>query len=139
MVSQTQVILLLWNTISSQLRVQKNNEILVPHLPQSKLYLKITSIPYVQPSGEKLTSEDITNCFRHLELFESISLAAKPRIIKVFPKSDMTIIWFNIWDSQSSSKAKLLINHSFNFGRSTATIRATNMNSGTPQCHNCWK
>jgi len=48
--------------------------------------------------GEKLTSEDITNCFRHLELFELISLAAKSRIIKVSPKSNIAIIWFNIWD-----------------------------------------
>jgi len=117
----------------------KNDEILAPRLPQSKSYLKITGIPYVQPSGEKLTSEDITNCFKHLELFESISLAAKPRIIKASPKSNMAIIWFDIWDSQSGSKAKLLINHSFNFGRFITTIRATNMNPSILQCHNCWK
>jgi len=51
----------------------------------------------------------------------------------------MAIIWFDIWDTQSGSKAKLLINHSFNLGRYIATVRATNMNPGVPQCHNCWK
>jgi len=51
----------------------------------------------------------------------------------------MAIIWFDIWDSQNGSKAKLLINHFFNFGRHIATIRATNMNPGVPQYHNCWK
>ena len=51
----------------------------------------------------------------------------------------MAIVWFDIWDSQSSSKAKLLINHFFNFGRFITTIRATNINLGIPQCHNCWK
>jgi len=70
----------------------KNDKILVPHLPQSKSYLKITDIPYVQLNGEKLTSKDITNYFSHLELFKMISLAAKPRIIKVSPKFNMAII-----------------------------------------------
>jgi len=76
---------------------------------------------------------------KHIGLFKSISLTAKPRIIKASPKPDMAIVWFDIWDLQNSSKAKLLINYSFNFGRYIATIRATNMNLGVPQCHNYWK
>jgi len=116
-----------------------NDEVLAPRLPQSKSYLKITGIPYIQPNGNKLTSDDIMTTMKQLELFEPVNLAAKPRIIKASPKSDMAIIWFDIWDSQNSSKAKLLINHSFNFSRYIATIRATNMNPGVPQCHNCWK
>jgi len=56
------------------------------------LYLKITGTPYIQPSREKLTSKDITSFIGHLELFESISLATKPRIIKVSPKYNMAII-----------------------------------------------
>ena len=114
-----------------------NDEVLAPRLPQSKSYLKITGIPYIQPNGNKLTGDDITTTMKQLELFEPVNLAAKPRVIKASPKSDMAIIWFDIWDSQSGSKAKLLINHSFNFGRYIATIRATNMNPGVPQCHNC--
>jgi len=116
-----------------------NDKILAPRLSQSKSYLKITGIPYIQPNSNKLTSDDIINTMKHLELFESMNLAAKPRIIKASPKSNMAIIWFDIWDSQNGSKAKLLINHSFNFGRYIATIRATNMNSGVSQCHNYWK
>jgi len=53
---------------------------------------------------------------KHINLFENISLATKPHIIKASPKSDMAIIWFDIWDTQNGSKAKLLINHSFNLG-----------------------
>jgi len=53
---------------------------------------------------------------KHIDLFENISLAAQPRIIKASPKSDMAIIWFDIWNNQNSSKAKMLINHSFNLG-----------------------
>jgi len=116
-----------------------NNKVLAPRLPQSKSYLKITGIPYIQPNSNKLTSDNITTTIKHLELFEPVNLTAKPRVIKASPKSDMAIIWFDIWDSQNSSKAKLLINHSFNFGRYITTIKATNMNPGVPQCYNCWK
>jgi len=74
-----------------------------------------------------------------IKIFENISLVAKPKIIKTSPKSDMAIIWFDIWDFQSGSSAKLLINYFFNFGRYIATIKVTNINPDVPQCHNCWK
>jgi len=109
-----------------------NDKILAFWLSQSKSYLKITGIPYIQPNGDKLTDNDITTTMKHLELFEPVNLAVKPRIIKASSKSDMAIIWFDIWDSKNGSKAKLLINHSFNFGRYIITIRATNMNPRVP-------
>ena len=74
---------------------------------------------------------------KYLELFESMNFIAKPKVIKAFPKSDIVIIWFDIWDSQNGSKAKLLINYSFNFDRYIATIRATNINPRVSQCYNC--
>jgi len=114
-------------------------DVLAPRLPQSKSYLKITGLLYIQPSGLALTREDITNYLKNSDLFENIILAAQPRVIKALPKSDMAIIWIDIWDTQSGSKAKILINHSFNYGRFIATIRETNMNPEVSQCHNCWK
>ena len=51
----------------------------------------------------------------------------------------MAIIWIDIWDSQSSSLAKMLINQSFNIGSYVATICSTNMNPSVLQCKNCWK
>jgi len=72
-------------------------------------------------------------------IFNNIVLAFKPHIIKVSPKSDMAIIWVDIWDIQSGSKAKGLINRCFNVGSYIATIRGANMNSGISQCKNCWK
>jgi len=92
-----------------------NDEVLTPRLPQSKSYLKITRIPYIQPNGNRLTSEDIINFIASADIFETISLASKPRVIKASPKLDMAIIWIDIWDSQNGAKAKLLINHSFNY------------------------
>jgi len=116
-----------------------SNDIPNPRLSQSKSYLKIMGLPYLQANSNKITSKNITDFMKHIDLFENVSLATKPRIIKASPKSDMTIIWFDIWDTQNGSKAKLLINHSFNLGRHITTVRATNMNPGIPQCHNCWK
>jgi len=130
------------NTIERYLKLingTDNDEVLTPQLSQSKSYLKITGIPYIQPNGNKLTGDNIMTTMKQLEIFEPVNLAAQPRVIKASPKSDIAIIWFDIWDSQNGSKAKLLINHSFNFGRYIAMIKATNMNPRVPQCHNCWK
>ena len=52
------------------------------------------------------------------------------RVIKTFSKSNMTVIWVDIWDSQNGTKAKYLINRCFNIGYYTATIRETNINPG---------
>ena len=115
------------------------NKVSALHLPQSKSYLKIIGIPYIQSSSLALTSNDIINFLKNSNMFENITLASRPCVIKASPKLDMAIIWIDIWDSQNSSKAKLLINHSFNFSRYIATIKGTNINPGIPQCHNCWK
>jgi len=116
-----------------------SNNIQSPKLPQSKSYLKIMDLPYLRADGNRITSENVVNFMKHTDLFEAVSLVSKSQIIKASPKSDIAIIWFDIWDTQSSSKAKSLINHSFNLGQYIATVRVTNMNPGVPQCHNCWK
>jgi len=112
-----------------------------PWLPKSKLYLKIISIlfyPHAN-SQECLTSSDIESILKQNQIFDNISLASRPRVIKVSPKSDMSIVWIDIWDIQSSSNAKMLINRCFNVGRYITTIRGANMSPGVPQCKNCWK
>jgi len=43
-------------------------------------------------------------------IFNNVILVLRPRVIKVSPKSDISIIWFDIWDAQSSCRAKSLIN-----------------------------
>ena len=110
-------------------------------LPKSKSYLKIIGIlfyPYAN-SQEKLTSSGIKTILKQNHIFDNISLTSKPRIIKVSPKSDMAIVWIDIWDVQSGQNAKLLINRYFNIGNNIATIWGANMNPGVPQCKNCWK
>ena len=112
-----------------------------PRLPKLKSYLKIISIPFYPHanSQEQLMSDDIETILKQNQIFDNISLASKPRVIKVSPKSDMSIIWIDIWNVQSGKNAKMLINRYFNIGKYIATIWGANMNPGVLQCKNCWK
>jgi len=112
-----------------------------PCLPQSKSYLKIIGIPYY-PHGnmqDHLSSCNIELVIKQNQIFDNVTLASKPRVIKAFLKLNMTIIWVDIWDAQSGVKAKRLINQCFNVRKYIATIRAANTNPGILQCKNCWK
>jgi len=112
-----------------------------PRLPKSKSYLKIIGIPFYphDNSQECLTSSNIETILKQNQIFNNISLASKLRVIKVSSKSDMSIVWIDIWDVQSGSNAKTLINRCFNVGRYIVTIRGANMNPDVSQCKNCWK
>ena len=121
-------------TLTSDLQIIKNyvktansidsNGIKVPWLLQSKSYLKIIGIPYFHKVLlSPITSKDIEDIIKQNQIFNNIALASKPYIIKVSSKSDMAIIWLDIWDVQSGSKAKSLINRCFNVGNNIATIR----------------
>ena len=103
-------------------------------LPKSKSYLKIIGIPFYPHtnSQEKLTSINIKTILQQNHIFDNISLTSKLRVIKVSPKSDMAIVWIDIWDIQSSHNAKMLINRCFNIGNYITTIRGANMNPGIP-------
>ena len=98
-----------------------------------KSYLKIVGILYlVDQSNTCITSEDVEKILKNNHIFNNIILASKLRIIKVSPKSDMTIIWIDIWDTQNSSIAKSIINRQFNIGSFIATVRGANINPGVP-------
>ena len=109
-------------------------------LSQSKFYLKIIGIPYYQEnSSSPITSNVVEDIIKQNHIFNNVVLASKLHIIKVSPKLDIAIVWLDIWDVQSRSKAKCLINRCFNIGNYIATIRGTNMNPSMLQCKNCWK
>ena len=110
-------------------------------LPKSKSYLKIIGILYYSHnnSQEHLTSNNIEMILKQNQIFNNILLASKPRVIKVSPKSDMSIVWIDIWDVQSGSNTKMLINWCFNVGKYIVTIQGVNMNPRVSQCKNCWK
>ena len=95
-----------------------------PRLSKSKSYLKIIGIPFLPHanSQEKLSSNDIEMTLKQNHIFENISLASKPRVIKFSPKLDMAIVWIDIWNIQSGANAKMLINRCFNVRNYIATI-----------------
>ena len=103
--------------------------------------MKIISIPYFphDSSNEHLTPSEVKSIIKQNQIFDNIVLMLKLHVIKVSPKSDMLIIWIDIWDVQSRSKAKSFINRCFNVGRFIVTIWGANMNPSIPQCKNCWQ
>ncbi|KXN84361.1 hypothetical protein AN958_12694 [Leucoagaricus sp. SymC.cos] len=117
----------------------------IPRVPMSKSYLKITGVNFYMPTdwhddgSNQLTADDVLYVMNRNPLFENITLASPPRVMRATPHSDMAIIWFDIWDSQNGTNAKLLTNCSFNFDKDVAVIRACNMHPGISQCQNCWK
>ena len=79
------------------------------YFSKSKLYLKIIGLPHKMEQC-MLTSEIIKDVLKDLHLFENIVLASKSQVIKAFSKSNMAVVWVDLWDSQSSSSAKNIIN-----------------------------
>ena len=108
------------------------------HLSKSKSYMKIIELPY-KIKQDVISPDYIEGILKETHFFKNVVLASKPCVIKVFPKSDMVVVWMDIWDSQSSSLAKNIINRHFNIRCFIVTIKGTNMNSGVPQYKNCWK
>ena len=110
-----------------------------PRLPQSKSFLNVLGIPYWDSKiSLPITPAQVAEALSSSPLFEGVTLASMPHIMKASPSSDMSVIWIDIQDSQKGSKGKTLINRSFNFGHHTATVRGTAINPGVAQCHNCW-
>jgi len=108
------------------------NDILPPCLPQSKSYLKILGIPYITNNSTPISHNQVEEAIKRIHLFNDIVLASCSCVIKASPKSDMVVIWIDIWDSQNSTKAKSLVNRCFNIGQHIVTIHGTNMNPGIP-------
>ena len=87
--------------IEQYIKNLKNIDVLqvkVPHLPQSKSYFKIIGILYFlhNNSQDCLMSSDIETIIKQNQIFNNITLTSKPWVIKVLPKSDMSIIWIDI-------------------------------------------
>ena len=111
-----------------------------PQLLQSKSYLKILGLLYFsENTNESITSQLVEEVLKELHIFKDVKFSSKPQVIKASPNSDLAIIWIDIWNSQSGSKAKSIINCHFNISRFIATIHSTSVSLGVPQCKNCCK
>ena len=118
----------------------KANQVEIPRLSLSKSFLKIIGILYIlEFTNTQITVDKVKKTIKDNHIFNNVILVSRPRIIKVSLKLDMSIIWIDIWNAQSSAKAKSLINRCFNIGSYIVTIHGMNMNPEVPQCKNCWK
>lgn len=76
-------------------------------LLQSKLYLKILSISYFVKNTNLLLSSDIVKIvIKSTYILNNIVLVSYPHIIKASLKSNIVVIWVDIWDSQSGQMLK---------------------------------
>jgi len=69
---------------------------------------------HVKTTNTPVISFLVKKVLKNTYIFNNIILMSKSHIIKTASNSDSAIIWINIWNSQSSSKAKTMINCSFN-------------------------
>ena len=73
------------------------NSVEVLYLLQLKLYLKIIGIPYlVENTNTSITADFVEAIIKKNYIFNNITIASRPCIIKVSSKSDMAIIWLDI-------------------------------------------
>ena len=71
----------------------EENQISTPWLSQSKSYLKIVGIPFLNnQTNIYISPDDIEKILKNNHIFNDIVLVSRPRVIKVSLKSDMAII-----------------------------------------------
>ena len=90
-------------TISSNLNIVEKymkelndvnlNDIISPKLSQSKFYLKILDISYfIDNTNLSIIFDIIKRVIKITYIFNNIVLASYPQVIKIFSKSNMTIV-----------------------------------------------
>jgi len=77
-----------------------------------------------------INSEVMEIVIKSMHIFNNVNITSKPYIVKVSSKSNMVIVWIDIWDSQSNTTAKILINRYFNISSFVATICSANIKPG---------
>jgi len=74
-----------------------SEDIQASRLPQSKSYLKIIEILYLMENTKiPINSDFIETVIKLSHIFNDLSLAFKPRIIKALHKSDIAVVWIDI-------------------------------------------
>jgi len=84
----------------------------------------------MENTNTSLSLDVVESIIKNNHIFNNITIMSRPRVIKVLPRSDMAIIWLDIWNTQSSNRAKGLINRCFNVRSYIVTIQGANINLG---------
>jgi len=68
-----------------------------PRLPQSKSFLKVLDVPYWDSKTSlSVTPAQVAEALSSSPLFEGVTLASMPCIMKASSSSDMSVIWIDI-------------------------------------------
>jgi len=87
------------------------NNIINSRFLQSKSYLKILDILYfVEDTNLSITLDIVERILQSTHIFNDIVLTFYLCVIKASLKSNIAVVWIDIWNSQNSSKMKNLIN-----------------------------
>jgi len=89
----------------------------------------------MEDTNTSILADVVEKIIKENHIFNNIVLASRPRVIKISSKSNMSIVWINIWDVQSSSKARGLIRY-FNVKSYIVMIHEANININISQCKN---
>ena len=68
-----------------------SENIIAPRLSQLKSYLKILNIP--------ITSDVVKRIIKTIYTLNNVTLTSKPKFIKALPKSNIAVIWIDIWNA----------------------------------------
>jgi len=71
----------------------------------------------MEGTNTSIRSDNIEAIIKANHIFNDLLLVVKLRVIKASPRSDMAVIWIDVWDTQSRNNGKMLINAYFNIGR----------------------
>ncbi|KAK1223714.1 hypothetical protein PQX77_013402 [Marasmius sp. AFHP31] len=109
-------------------------------LPTSTSYLKVLDVPYFSTCGERvpITAEEVIEQFRSSPLWEDLGcISGKPQVVHNLSKSTTATVYFNVFDSQTGTRAKHLIDRQLHIFGQSCYIRAAASNPGTPICQRC--
>ncbi|PPR06775.1 hypothetical protein CVT26_003903 [Gymnopilus dilepis] len=116
-------------------------------LPGSTSYLRIRDVPYYKRTprsrddkeARTSPSEVVDAMLASAIIKEHLFLKGVLRITHNSQSSTTATAYFNIWDSQSASRAKELIGKPFMFRTHKLVMEAVRANPGTPLCTCCWR
>ena len=75
----------------------KSNQVETSRLPQSKSYLKIIGISYLmEDTNTSILADVVEKIIKENHIFNNIVLTLRLKVIKIFFKSNMSIVWINI-------------------------------------------
>src|SRR6267154_2471957 len=110
--------------------------------PSSKAFLKLIDVPRFKGTGAdrtKVTPADMESGLVQAAFASKLSLAGPPRISPTSQNSDTAVAYFNVWDSQSGTRAMNIIGRTFYLFGKVVKILMAEASLGTPLCTRCWR